>query len=135
MNDKPAFITSYEPYFRSILRIMAAFTFSLHGWQKFVGMFGGLGGAKPPLASLMGVAGVLETFGGALILLGLFTRPVAFLLAGEMAVGYFLVHAPRGFWPLLNGGEITVFYCFWFLWLSTAGPGPISLDWLLRKRQ
>ena len=135
MNGKPRVFGFYEPYLRSIFRIMAAFTFSLHGWQKFFGMFGGLGGAKPPLASLMGVAGVLETFGGALILLGLFTRPVAFLIAGEMAVGYFLVHAPRGFWPLLNGGEITVFYCFWFLWLSTAGPGPISLDWLLRKRQ
>jgi putative oxidoreductase len=135
MNDKPAFITSYEPYFRSILRIMAAFTFSLHGWQKFFGMFGALNGFKPPLASLMGVAGVLETVGGALILVGLFTRPVAFLLAGEMAVGYFLVHAPRGFWPLLNGGEITVFYCFFFIWLCTAGPGPISLDWMLRKRQ
>ena len=135
MNGRPAVFATYEPYLRSILRLMAAFTFSLHGWQKFLGMFGALNGFKPPLASLMGVAGVLETFGGALILVGLFTRPVAFLLAGEMAVGYFMVHAPRGFWPLLNGGEITVFYCFWFLWLSTAGPGPISLDWLLRKRQ
>ena len=135
MNGRPAVFATYEPYLRSILRIMAAFTFSLHGWQKFFGMFGALNGFKPPLASLMGVAGVLETFGGALLLVGLFTRPVAFLLAGEMAVGYFMVHAPRGFWPLLNGGEITVFYCFWFLWLSTAGPGPISLDWLLRKRQ
>ena len=135
MNGKPGVFSYYEPYFRSIFRIMAAFTFSLHGWQKFFGMFGGLGGFKPPLTSMMGVAGVLETLGGALILVGLFTRPVAFLLAGEMAIGYFMVHAPRGFWPLLNGGEITVFYCFWFLWLSTAGPGPISLDWLLRKRQ
>ena len=135
MNGRPAIFATYDPYLRSILRIMAAFTFSLHGWQKFFGMFGALNGFKPPLASLMGVAGVLETFGGALLLVGLFTRPVAFLLAGEMAVGYFMVHAPRGFWPLLNGGEITVFYCFWFLWLSTAGPGPISLDWLLRKRQ
>jgi putative oxidoreductase len=135
MNGKQGVFVFYEPYLRSILRIMAAFTFSLHGWQKFFGMFGALNGFKPPLASLMGVAGILETTGGALLLVGLFTRPVAFLLAGEMAVGYFMVHAPRGFWPLLNGGEITVFYCFWFLWLSTAGPGPISLDWLLRKRQ
>ena len=135
MNDKPALVALYEPYFRSIFRIMAAFTFSLHGWQKSFGMFGALNGFKPPLASLMGVAGVLETLGGALLLVGLFTRPVAFLLAGEMAVGYFMVHAPRGFWPLLNGGEITVFYCFGFLWLSFAGPGPISLDWVLRKRQ
>jgi putative oxidoreductase len=135
MNARQAVFAAYEPYLRSLLRIMAAFTFSLHGWQKFFGMFGALNGFKPPLASVMGVAGVLETVGGALILVGLFTRPVAFLLAGEMAVGYFMVHAPRGFWPLLNGGEITVFYCFCFLWLCTAGPGPISLDWLLRKRQ
>ena len=135
MNDKPALLISYEPYLRSLLRIMAAFTFSLHGWQKFFGMFGALNGFKPPLASLMGVAGVLETVGGALLLVGLFTRPVAFLLAGEMAVGYFMVHAPRGFWPLLNGGEITVFYGFFFLWLTAAGPGPISLDWVLRKRK
>jgi putative oxidoreductase len=135
MNGRQAAFVTYEPYLRSMLRIMAAFTFSLHGWQKFFGMFGALNGFKPPLTSLMGVAGVLETIGGGLLLVGLFTRPVAFLLAGEMAVGYFMVHAPRSFWPLLNGGEITVFYCFCFLWLSTAGPGPISLDWLLRKRQ
>jgi len=135
MNGRPTAFSSFEPYLRSIFRVMAAFTFSLHGWQKFFGMFGALGGFKPPLTSMMGVAGVLETLGGALILVGLFTRPVAFLLAGEMAIGYFMVHAPRGFWPLLNGGEITVFYCFWFLWLSTGGPGPLSLDWLLRKRQ
>jgi putative oxidoreductase len=83
---------------------------------------------------MMGVAGILETFGGALIFFGLFTRPVAFLLSGEMAIGYFRTHAPRSFWPLLNGGEITVFYCFFFLWLSSAGPGPWSLDKLLRKK-
>src|SRR6516162_4034386 len=82
MNGRPAVFATYEPYLRSILRLMAAFTFSLHGWQKFLGMFGALNGFKPLLASLMGVAGVLETFGGALILVGLFTRPVAFLLAG-----------------------------------------------------
>ena len=113
---------------------MAAFTFSLHGWQKFFGAFGGLGGSKPPLDSMLGIAGVIETIGGALILLGLFTRPVAFLLAGEMAVGYFRAHAPRGFWPLLNGGELAVFYCFMFLWMSAAGPGPWSLDRLLRRK-
>jgi putative oxidoreductase len=135
MNGRQAVLAPYEPYLRSILRVMAAFTFSLHGWQKFFGMFGGLGGFKPPLASMMGTAGLIETLGGALLIVGLFTRPVAFLLAGEMAIGYFMVHAPRGFWPLLNGGEITVFYCFCFLWLSAAGPGPLSLDWVLRKRQ
>lgn len=123
-----------EPHLRSLLRIAAAFTFSLHGWQKFFGAFGGIGGHSLPPTSMLGVAGVLETFGGGLILLGLFTRPVAFLLSGEMAIGYFRTHAPRSFWPLINGGEITVLYCFLFLWLSTAGPGPWSLDKLLRKK-
>ena len=121
-------LASYEPYLRSLLRIVVGFTFSLHGWQKFFGAFGGLGGTKPPLDSLMGVAGVIETFGGALIILGLFTRPIAFILCGQMAVAYFMVHLPMSFFPLLNGGEITVLYCFTFLWLSTAGAGPISLD-------
>ena len=126
--------SSLEPYLRSLVRIVAAFTFSLHGWQKFFGLFGGIGGTRPPLTTMLGVAGILETFGGALLLLGLFTRPVAFLLSGEMAIGYFRTHAPRSFWPLINGGEITVLYCFLFLWLSTAGPGPWSLDKLLRKK-
>ena len=124
-----------EPYLRSVFRVMAAFTFTLHGWQKFFGMFGGIGGTRPPLTSMLGLAGILETFGGALIILGLFTRPVAFLLAGEMAVGYFRTHAPRGFWPLTNGGELAVFYCFFYLWLSAAGPGPWSLDALVRRKK
>jgi len=112
---------------------MAAFTFSLHGWQKFFGLFGGIGGSRVPVSTMLGAAGVIETIGGALILLGLFTRPVAFLLSGEMAIGYFRTHAPRGFWPLLNGGELAVFYCFMFLWLAAAGPGPWSLDRLLGR--
>ncbi len=127
-------MSSFEPYLRSLLRIVAAFTFSLHGWQKFFGMFGGIGGSRPPLTTMLGVAGLLETFGGGLILLGFFTRPVAFLLSGEMAIGYFRTHAPRSFWPLINGGEITVLYCFFFLWLSAAGPGPWSMDKLFRKK-
>jgi putative oxidoreductase len=122
-----------EPHLRSLVRIMVGFTFSQHGWQKWFGMFGGLGGFKPPLASMLGAAGVIETIGGALIVLGLFTRPVAFLLSGEMAIGYFRTHAPRGFWPLANGGELAVFYCFFYLWLAAAGPGPWSLDRLLRR--
>jgi putative oxidoreductase len=134
VNDQRSLLANYEPYFRSLFRIAAAFTFSLHGWQKLFGMFGGLGGFKPPLTSMLGIAGVLETIGGALLLVGLFTRPVAFLLSGEMAIGYFTAHAPRGFWPLVNGGELAVFYSFCFLWLSFAGPGPLSLDGLLRKK-
>ena len=126
-------LAPYEPRLRSLARIMTGLTFSLHGWQKFFGAFGGLGGHRPPLSSMLGAAGVIETIGGALIILGLFTRPVAFLLAGEMAIGYFRTHAPRGFWPITNGGELAVFYCFFYLWLSAAGPGPWSLDRLFGK--
>jgi putative oxidoreductase len=124
-------LAPFEPRLRSLARIVIGFTFSLHGWQKLFGAFGGLGGIKPPVSSMLGAAGVIETIGGALIILGLFTRPVAFLLAGEMAIGYFRTHAPRGLWPLTNGGELAVFYCFYFLWLSAAGPGPWSLDSLV----
>jgi putative oxidoreductase len=123
----------YEPILRSLARIVIGFTFSLHGWQKVFGAFGGLGGHTPPLNSILGAAGVIETIGGALIILGIFTRPVAFLLAGEMAVGYFRTHAPRGLWPITNGGELAVFYCFFFLWLSSAGAGPWSLDRLFHR--
>jgi putative oxidoreductase len=129
-----SFLAAYEPQLRSVFRIMAAFAFWLHGLQKFFGLFGGIGGKSVPVSSMLGAAGAIETFGGALIILGLFTRPVAFLLSGEMAVGYFRTHAPRGFWPLTNGGELAVFYCFFFLWLCAAGAGPWSLDGLLKGR-
>ena|ERR1700733_12423292 len=132
---KTSVLAPFEPRLRSLARIVIGFTFSLHGWQKFFGAFGGLGGIKPPISSMLGAAGVIETIGGALIILGLFTRPVAFLLAGEMAIGYFRTHAPRGLWPLTNGGELAVFYCFYFLWLSAAGPGPWSLDSLVFGRK
>jgi putative oxidoreductase len=127
-------LARFEPQLRSLARIVIGFTFSLHGWQKLFGAFGGMGGGTPPVASMLGAAGVIETIGGALVILGLFTAPVAFLLAGEMAVGYFHTHAPRGLWPLTNGGELAVFYCFYFLWLSAAGAGPWSLDHALRKK-
>ena len=120
----------YEPVLRSIARIVIGFTFSLHGWQK---VFGAFGGHIPPLTSVLGIAGFIETIGGALVILGILTRPVAFLLAGEMAIGYFRTHAPRGFWPITNGGELAVFYCFFFLWLSSAGAGPWSLDRILGR--
>jgi putative oxidoreductase len=82
----------------------------------------------------MGLAGVLELFGGLLLLLGLFTRSVAFILAGEMAVAYFMAHAPKGFWPLLNRGELATLYCFVFLYLAAAGGGPWSIDHHWRRR-
>ncbi|HVS87082.1 MAG TPA: DoxX family protein [Candidatus Acidoferrum sp.] len=129
-------IRSWEPYARSLLRIVAGFTFSLHGYAKMFGVLGGLGGtgAKPPFPSLLWTAGALETVGGALIILGPFTTPTAFILCGEMAVGYFVRHFPKGHWPLTNGGELAVLYCFLYLYLFTAGPGAWSLDNLLRKK-
>ncbi len=125
-----------EPYARSVLRIVIGFTFACHGAQKLFGAFGGMGagGVKATFLSLLWVAGVLEFTGGLLIVLGLFTSPVAFLLCGEMAVAYFRQHFPRGAWPIRNGGELAVLYCFIFLYLFTAGAGPLSLDRLLFQR-
>jgi putative oxidoreductase len=119
-----------------LLRVIVGFTFSLHGLQKLLGMFGGMGGsgARVPLFSRIGAAGFLEVVGGLLILLGLFTIPVAFILCGEMAVAYFTVHFPGGFFPIRNHGELAVLYCFIFLYLFTAGPGPWSVDRLLRRK-
>jgi putative oxidoreductase len=127
---------SWAGYARSLLRIVAGFTFSLHGFQKLPGFFGGMGGsgAKAVFPTLVWWAGFLELVGGLLILVGLFTRPVAFVLAGEMAVAYFSSHFSRGFWPIRNGGELAVLYCFIFLYLWAAGGGPLSLDRVLRKK-
>ena len=130
-------IRSFEPYARSVLRVVVGFTFSLHGMQKLLGFFGGLNGkgATVPFGmSLFWFAGGLELIGGLLILLGLFTSPVAFILCGEMAVAYFKVHFPHGFIPLLNRGELAVVYCFVFLYLCVAGAGPLSLDSLVWKK-
>ena len=118
----------------SLLRIVAALLFMAHGTQKLFSWPTDEPREAAQLLSMMGFAGVLETFGGALLLLGWFTRPVAFLLAGEMAVAYFMSHAPRAFWPILNRGEVAVLYCFLFLYLSAAGGGPWSLD-AARSRQ
>jgi putative oxidoreductase len=118
-----------------VLRIVAAFLLIAHGTQK---LFGFPAGAEPQppveLFSRLGGAGVLETFGGPLLLLGLFTRPVAFVLAGEMAFAYFIAHAPRNFWPLLNQGEPPVLLCFIFLYLAAAGGGVWALDRVLARR-
>lgn len=126
---------SWSPYLLSILRIIVAFMFTQVGTAKLFGFPAPVmpGGGTAPLESLPGIAGLLESVGGPLILLGLFTRPVAFILAGEMAFAYFIGHAPQSFWPVLNQGQPAVFYCFFFLFLSSAGPGPWSLD-ALRDR-
>lgn len=135
-NNLTARWSSLSPYLLSLLRIIAAFLFVLYGTMKLFAIPAALmpGGGTAPLASLAGFAGALELVGGALLLLGLFTRPVAFLLSGEMAVAYFMGHAPQGFWPILNGGVPAVIFAFVWLYISAAGPGPLSLDAMLRRR-
>ena len=118
---------------RAMLRVFAALTYMQHGVQKLFGMFGGE--QVTNFASLDGVGGLLETFGGLLILLGLFTRPVAFLASGEMAVAYFMFHAKRGFIPIVNRGEVPSLLCFIFFFYFAAGAGRYSLDALLARRR
>ena len=127
---RPFFMARWEPELRSLLRIVTAAAFMQHGAQKLFGLLGGVDGqgGTVQLMSQFGLAGVLEFFGGLLVLIGLFTRPVAFVLAGEMAFAYFMAHFPRGFWPVQNGGEPVVLFCFIFLYLSAAGAGPWSVD-------
>jgi putative oxidoreductase len=120
-------VTRWTPQLLSVLRIVTAFLFIEHGMQKLLN-YPAPAQQAIDLMSLMGLAAVLELFGGALMLVGLFTRPVAFVLSGFMAVAYFMAHAPQGFWPLLNHGELAVMYCFAFLYFAAAGPGPWSLD-------
>ncbi len=119
--------TVWAPRMLSILRIMAALLFIAHGTQKLLG-FPPSERGTPPLFSLMGLAGTLETFGGLLLLVGLFTRPVAFVLSGMMAVAYFMAHAPRSPFPVLNGGDAAILFCFVFFYLFTAGGGEWSVD-------
>ena len=155
MADSNSFYAIWTPRLLSVLRIVTAFLFIAHGAQKLFGF----PAAPPPTPEqqakqecvkkcepppqqpqpsgtppLIKVAGVLEFFGGLLFLFGLFTRPVAFIMSGTMAVAYFMSHAPGGFWPILNRGELAVLYCFVFLFFSVAGGGDWSLDRLLRRR-
>jgi putative oxidoreductase len=125
---------SLQPYALSVLRLVVGFTFSLHGFQKILGFFGGLDGHKAAMFTLFWFAGVLELVGGLLIAVGLFTRMAAFVLCGEMAVAYFKEHYPGGMWPIANGGELAVLYCFIYLLLMSAGAGPISLDRAIRGK-
>jgi putative oxidoreductase len=122
-----------SPVTHNALRIVTGLLFWQHGAQKILGWLGSRGAAEPP--SLFWWAGILELVGGGLIALGLFTRPVAFLLAGGMAVAYFRSHAPRGFWPIMNGGELSALYCFIYLWFVAHGGGSFSLDGLLARRR
>ena len=127
--------TSWAPQLRSVLRIVAAFMFMLSGTSKLFAFPVGVppDGGTVPMMSQAWIGGFLEVFGGLLLLLGLFTRPVAFVLAGEMAVAYLQFHAPDSFWPTVNGGVSAVLYCFLWIYLSAAGPGPWSLDAMRRR--
>jgi putative oxidoreductase len=115
------------------MRIVVALIFMQHGAQKLFGFLAPPEAATPPLLSLMGLAGVLEFFGGLLVVLGLFTRPAAFILSGQMAVAYFMVHAPNGFWPLQNKGDLAMLWSFVFLYLAAVGGGEWSLDRAWRR--
>lgn len=115
----------FAPYFYGLLRIVAGLLFACHGAQK---LFGVLGGQQVQLASKFGLAGVIELVGGVLIAAGIFTSPLAFIASGEMAFAYFQAHAPRGLWPIQNGGELAVLYCFLFLYFAARGNGALSVQ-------
>jgi putative oxidoreductase len=118
---------SWSPRMLSVLRIMTGLLFLEHGMQKLLG-FPPSANPGPPLFSLLGLQGIIELVGGVLMVIGLFTRPVAFILAGDMAVAYFYAHSPRGFFPLPNGGQLAILFCFVFLYLFVAGGGVWSVD-------
>ena len=145
MADLNSLNSSWTPRLLSVLRIVTAFFFMLHGAQKLFGFLAPAGAQGPPMFGQIWIGGVLEFFGGLLLLLGLFTRPVAFILSGMMAVAYFQMHLlgavakgnPGWFWPISqggNGGELAAIYCFVFLFMAVAGGGEWSLDRLLRRR-
>ena len=123
------FLSEWAPRLLSVLRIMAALLYLAHGTQKLLG-FPPMPAARPmpDLLTLQGISGILEIVLGALIALGLFTRPAAFVASGHMAFAYFIGHAPRNFFPALNNGDAAVLFCFIFLYLAAAGAGPWSLD-------
>ncbi len=116
----------YAPQVLSVLRIVSALIFFVHGTQKILGF--PASDMNPAAFSMPWIAGILELVGGALLILGLFTRPVAFVLSGLMAFAYWIAHAPQSLYPALNGGDAAILYCFVFLYFVFAGPGPWSLD-------
>lgn len=112
----------------AVLRILTALLFMEHGCQKLFGFPSAPAAGQPALLSLLGIAALLEFFGGLLVLVGFQTRIAAFLLSGEMAVGYWMAHAPRSFFPAINGGDAAILFCFMFLYLVFAGPGAWAVD-------
>jgi putative oxidoreductase len=123
----------YQPHMLAILRIVTGLIFMEHGTQKLFGFPAPSERGMPELFSVSGIGGIMEFVGGLLIAVGLFTRPVAFLLSGEMAVAYWMFHAPRNFFPILNGGDAAILYCFVFLLLVFTGPGAWSIDKALSR--
>jgi putative oxidoreductase len=124
-------LNAWQPRVLSVLRIVAGLLFLEHGTGKYLG-FPHLE-RVPPALSMPGIGGMLELVGGALLVIGLFSRPVAFILSGEMAVAYFMAHQPRAFFPILNAGEPAILFCFVFLYLFFAGPGPWSVDAAMKR--
>lgn len=126
--------TAWAPRLLSVLRIMSGLLFLQHGTAKFLGIPFVQQVANLPAFSPAWIAGVIELIGGVLLVIGLFTRPVAFLASGLMAAAYFMAHASRGFYPILNAGELAVLYCFVFLYIAAAGAGPWSLDAIWKRK-
>ena len=124
------FLSRYADHFYAVVRIMVGFLFACHGAQKLFGVLGGPRELSDPEGLF---AGIIEFVAGSLIAVGFFASVAAFIASGEMAVAYFKAHASRGFWPILNGGERAVFYCFFFLFVAARGSGPFSLDSLRRR--
>jgi putative oxidoreductase len=127
-------LAPWRPHLLSVLRIMSGLLLLQHGTAKLLKFPLVPPLANVPISSLGGIAGVIELIGGVLLVVGLFTRPTAFVLSGTMAAAYFLAHAGRNFFPILNGGELAALYCFTFLYLAAAGGGPWSLDAMVRRR-
>ncbi len=121
-------LATYTPHLQAALRIMAALLFLQHGLNKFLGWPPTQMPGPPSLMGIVGVAAVIETFGSLLLVLGLFTRPAAFIMSGTMAVAYFMAHASQSFFPIANRGEGAILYCFIFLFLAAAGPGAWAID-------
>jgi putative oxidoreductase len=128
-------LAGYAPQAYAAMRIVVGLLFFCHGLQKVFGLFGGVKGAAVPLASVLGAAGLIELVAGALIAIGFAAGTAAFIASGEMAVAYFGSHLPAGFWPLQNGGELAVLYCFVFLYMATRGSGIWSVDAARRAKQ
>jgi putative oxidoreductase len=129
------FLGSFDVHLYALMRVIVGLLFACHGAQKLFGAFGGMGdGGVAPLFSLMGLAGVIEFFGGLFIAAGFLTGYAAFIASGQMAFAYFMSHFPRGFWPIENNGELAVFFCFVFLYIATRGAGIWSIDAVIRRK-